>query len=81
MGEANLPNVISTEGAPSNGSLPVTSGPFYAYRMVFPVKAASGKYWVTIMLVESYPTAGRVWTRTLNPDSVQWGAWKLASAQ
>ena len=75
MSDDNLPCTIGTEDASVLRGSPVTSGPFYAYRLTLPQKGVSGAYKVTVVLFESYPVPGRIWTRAYNPDTGAWSDW------
>ena len=72
----NSLGVIGTEDASLLSSSPVSSGAFYAYRVVMPIKSASGNYKVVVTLFEAYPQGGRIWKAAYNPDGQGWSSWE-----
>lgn len=69
----NYDNVVRTEDASTLINSPVTSGPFYAYRKVYPVYAPwSHHSKVFVELKEIFPQKGRTWTQAYDPNN-GWG--------
>lgn len=69
----NYDNVVRTEDASTLINSPVTSGPFYAYRKVYPVYAPwSHHSKVFVELKEIFPQKGRIWTQAYDPNN-GWG--------
>lgn len=69
----NYDNVIRTEDASTLINSPVTSGPFYAYRKVYPVYTPwSHHSKVFVELKEVFPQKGRIWTQAYDPNN-GWG--------
>ena len=70
---ANYDNVVRTEDASTLINSPVTSGPFYAYRKVYPVYTPwSHHSKVFVELKEVFPQKGRIWTQAYDPNN-GWG--------
>lgn len=71
----NYDNVVRTEDASTLINSPVTSGPFYAYRKVYPVYTPwSHHSKVFVELKEVFPQKGRVWVTAFDPNN-GWGSW------
>lgn len=69
----NYDNVVRTEDASTLINSPVTSGPFYAYRKVYPVYTPwSHHSKVFVELKEVFPQKGRIWTQAYDPNN-GWG--------
>lgn len=69
----NYDNVVRTEDASTLIDSPVTSGPFYAYRKVYPVYTPwSHHSKVFVELKEVFPQKGRIWTQAYDPNN-GWG--------
>lgn len=69
----NYDNVVRTEDASTLINSPVTSGPFYAYRKVYPVYVPwSHHSKVFVELKEVFPQKGRIWTQAYDPNN-GWG--------
>ena len=69
----NCDNVVRTEDASTLINSPVTSGPFYAYRKVYPVYTPwSHHSKVFVELKEVFPQKGRIWTQAYDPNN-GWG--------
>lgn len=69
----NYDNVVRTEDASTLINSPVTSGPFYAYRKVYPVYTPwSYHSKVFVELKEVFPQKGRIWTQAYDPNN-GWG--------
>ena len=69
----NYDNVVRTEDASTLINSPVTSGPFYAYRKVYPVYTPwSHHSKVFVELKEVFPQKGRIWTHAYDPNN-GWG--------
>ena len=69
----NYDNVVRTEDASTLINSPVTSGPFYAYRKVYPVYTPwSHHSKVFVELKEVFPQKGRIWTQAYDPHN-GWG--------
>lgn len=70
---ANYDNVVRTDDASTLINSPVTSGPFYAYRKVYPVYTPwSHHSKVFVELKEIFPQKGRTWTQAYDPNN-GWG--------
>lgn len=55
---------------------PYSSGPFYGYRQVLFGKGVAGvPHLLTVVLVETYPAAGRIWANSLEVSTVHWYGW------
>lgn len=55
---------------------PYSSGPFYGLRQVLFGKRPDGStHLVTVLLFETYPTAGRIWGNSYDTGSSQWYGW------
>ncbi len=66
----NYDNVVRTEDASTLINSPVTSGPFYAYRKVYPVYTPwSHHSKVFVELKEVFPQKGRIWTQAYDPNN------------
>ena len=70
--ELSLPAVIATEDASTLINCPVKSGPFYAYRTVYPIKSTTDKYSYVVYMHEVAPTAGRVWMSVYDGKNGNW---------
>lgn len=59
-------------------SAPVTSRPFYGYRVVLFGKLSNGSpHFITVRIIETHPDyAGNIWSATYNAVSSRWGGWK-----
>lgn len=59
-------------------STPVTSRPFYGYRVVLFGKLSNGSpHFITVRIIETHPDyAGNIWSATYNAVSSSWGSWK-----
>ncbi|MFR5094139.1 DUF859 family phage minor structural protein [Hominenteromicrobium sp.] len=69
----NYDNVVRTEDASTLINSPVTSGPFYAYRKVYPVYVPwSHHSKIFVELRETFPQKGRIWTQAYDPNN-GWG--------
>lgn len=69
----NYDNVVRTDDASTLINSPVTSGPFYAYRKVYPVYTPwSHHSKVFVELKEVFPQKGRIWTQAYDPNN-GWG--------
>lgn len=69
----NYDNVVRTEDASTLINSPVTSGPFYAYRKVYPVYVPwSHHSKIVVELHESFPQKGRIWAQAYDPSN-GWG--------
>ena len=69
----NYDNVVRTEDASTLINSPVTSGPFYAYRKVYPVYVPwSHHSKIFVELKEVFPQKGRIWTQAYDPNN-GWG--------
>lgn len=69
----NYDNVVRTEDASTLINSPVTSGPFYAYRKVYPVYTPwSHHSKIFVELKEVFPQKGRIWTQAYDPNN-GWG--------
>lgn len=69
----NYDNVVRTEDASTLINSPMTSGPFYAYRKVYPVYTPwSHHSKVFVELKEVFPQKGRIWTQAYDPNN-GWG--------
>lgn len=69
----NYDNVVRTDDASTLINSPVTSGPFYAYRKVYPVYTSwSHHSKVFVELKEVFPQKGRIWTQAYDPNN-GWG--------
>ena len=69
----NYDNVVRTDDASTLINSPVTSGPFYAYRKVYPVYTPwSHHSKVFVELKEIFPQKGRTWTQAYDPNN-GWG--------
>lgn len=69
----NYDNVVRTDDASTLINSPVTSGPFYAYRKVYPVYVPwSHHSKVFVELKEIFPQKGRTWTQAYDPNN-GWG--------
>lgn len=69
----NYDNVVRTEDASTLINSPVTSGPFYAYRKVYPVYVPwSHHSKIFVELRETFPQKGRIWTQAYDPKN-GWG--------
>lgn len=69
----NYDNVVRTEDTSTLINSPVTSGPFYAYRKVYPVYTPwSHHSKVFVELKEVFPQKGRIWTQAYDPNN-GWG--------
>ena len=79
MSGDDLWDAVSMDDASQGEGLPVSSGPFRGYRMVLPVRRGDGRLDVAILLVETAPVQGRVWTRALDGGSVSWGPWRTVA--
>lgn len=72
-GSANGPCILGTEDASKLVNCPVKSGAFYAYRLVFPVKSEHNAYHhYLVMLLEFWPSTGRIWAAGYNNDAKTW---------
>lgn len=72
-GNGNYNNVIRTEDASTLINSPVTSGPFYASRTVYPIYVPwSHHSKIVVELHESFPQKGRIWTQAYDPNN-GWG--------
>lgn len=66
----NYDNVVRTEDASTLINSPVTSGPFYAYRKVYPVYVPwSHHSKIFVELRETFPQKGRIWTQAYDPNN------------
>ena len=66
----NYDNVVRTADASTLINSPVTSGPFYAYRKVYPVYTPwSHHSKVFVELKEVFPQKGRIWTQAYDPNN------------
>lgn len=82
-GEVNTPMFF---GSDSPGTqlinAPYTSGPFYGFRQVLMSRNNSGTiHLVTVILIETYPTTGRIWGNTYDMGAKTWYGWKQNGAQ
>lgn len=69
----NYDNVVRTEDASTLINSPVTSGPFFAYRKVYPVYSPANHHSkVFVELKEVFPQKGRIWTQAYDPNN-GWG--------
>lgn len=69
----NYDNVVRTEDASTLIHSPVTSGPFYAYRKVYPVYVPGSHHSkIFVELKEVFPQKGRIWTQAYDPNN-GWG--------
>ena len=69
----NYDNVVRTDDASTLINSPVTSGPFYAYRKVYPVYTPwSHHSKIFVELKEIFPQKGRTWTQAYDPNN-GWG--------
>lgn len=69
----NYDNVVRTEDASTLINSPVTSGPFYAYRKVYPVYVPwSHHSKIVVELHEFFPQKGRIWAQAYDPSN-GWG--------
>lgn len=69
----NYDNVVRTDDASTLINSPVTSGPFYAYRKVYPVYVPwSHHSKIFVELKEVFPQKGRIWTQAYDPNN-GWG--------
>ena len=65
-GAANEPCIMGTEDASKLANCPVKSGPFYAYRLVFPIKSEHADDCHHLaLLFEFWPVTGRILERVL----------------
>ena len=75
----NYDNVVRTEDASTLINSPVTSGPFYAYRKVYPVYTPwSHHSKVFVELKEVFPQKGRIWTQAYDPNNGWSGHWSYS---
>ncbi|HIZ42920.1 MAG TPA: hypothetical protein H9811_10230 [Candidatus Gemmiger excrementigallinarum] len=82
-GEANTPMFFGSD-SPSTQLInaPYKSGPFYGYRQVFMSKNQGGTiHLVTVLLLETYPIAGRIWGNTYDMGASTWYGWHGSSMQ
>lgn len=82
-GEVNTPMFF---GSDSPGTqlinAPYTSGPFYGFRQVLMSRNNSGTiHLVTVILIETYPTAGRIWGNTYDMGASTWYGWHGSAMQ
>lgn len=69
----NYDNVVRTDDASTLINSPVTTGPFYAYRKVYPVYTPwSHHSKIFVELKEVFPQKGRIWTQAYDPNN-GWG--------
>ena len=69
----NYDNVVRTDDASTLINSPVTTGPFYAYRKVYPVYVPwSHHSKIFVELRETFPQKGRIWTQAYDPNN-GWG--------
>ena len=82
-GEANTPMFFGSD-SPSTQLIntPYKSGPFYGYRQVLMSKNQGGTiHLVTVLLLETYPIAGRIWGNTYDMGASTWYGWHGFSMQ
>lgn len=70
----NQNSFVGTEDATTLTNSPVTSGAFYAYRTVYPLKTDVGTK-VCVELRELYPSLGRVWVNLYQSNTTSWSGW------
>lgn len=70
----NQNGFVGTEDASTLTNSPVTSGAFYAYRTVYPLKTDVGTK-ICVELRELYPSLGRVWTNLYQSNTEAWSGW------
>lgn len=72
-GNGNYNNVVRTDDASTLINSPVKSGPFYAFRTVYPIYVPwSHHSKIVVELHESFPQKGRIWTQAYDPNN-GWG--------
>lgn len=72
----NFDHMVGTEDASTLKNSPVTSGPFYAYRKVYPIYSEVNNHCkVVVELHEAYPDAGRIWKARYDPN-IGWSTWQ-----
>lgn len=75
--QLNRPHAVNVEDASRLTASPVTSGAFYAYRLVFQTRGEnSSLYHTLVILLELWPVMGRVWSNLYNKDVQNWYGWK-----
>ena len=83
-GEVNTPMFFGSDD-PSTQLIntPYKSGPFYGYRQVLMSKNRDGGaiHLVTVLLLETYPTAGRIWGNTYDMGASTWYGWHGSAMQ
>lgn len=70
----NQNGFVGTEDASTLTECPVTSGAFYAYRTVYPLKTDVGTK-ICVELKELYPSLGRTWTAVYQSNTASWTGW------
>lgn len=69
-GSSNTPYIFGAENPSILTNTPYSGGAFYGLRLVI----CSG-HLTTVLLIEQYPTAGRVWANTYDKNASNWLGW------
>lgn len=75
-GELNAPYIFGVEDTALLVNTPYTGGPFYGFRQVI-----FGTHLITVVIIEQYPVAGRVWGNTYDNNIQNWRGWHSTTNQ
>lgn len=63
------------------GSTPYADGPFYGFRQVLISKIGNQSHLVTVVILETYPISGRIFSNTYDTGTGDWYGWHFSQMQ